>query len=229
MPVPIQLISSMAARAVLAALATQYHAVARQQVQLESAGGVDVATRVRDGALVDVVVLAAEVIDQLIAEGKLLAGSRVDLVKSGVAVAVPAGAAQPDISSENSLREAVLAAKTLSYSTGPSGVYLNKLFERWGIMDTIRPRIVQAPPGVPVGSLVAKGDVELGFQQLSELINLQGITLVGPLPAAIQLLTTFSAGISVRTRQVDAARSLITFMAAPAAGETKYRQGMEPG
>lgn len=229
MPVPIQLISSMATRAVLAALATQYHAVARQQVQLESAGGVDVATRVRDGALVDVVVLAAEVIDQLIAEGKLLAGSRVDLVKSGVAVAVPAGAAQPDISSENSLREAVLAAKTLSYSTGPSGVYLSKLFERWGILDTIRPRIVQAPPGVPVGSLVAKGDVELGFQQLSELINLQGITLVGPLPAAIQLLTTFSAGISVTTRQVEAARGLIAFMAAPAAGETKYRQGMEPG
>ena len=229
MPVPIQLISSMATRAVLAALATQYHAVARQQVLLESAGGVDVATRVRDGALFDVVVLAAEVIDQLIAEGKLLAGSRVDLVKSGVAVAVPAGAAQPDISSENSVREAVLAAKTLSYSTGPSGVYLSKLFERWGILDTIRPRIVQAPPGVPVGSLVAKGDVELGFQQLSELINLQGITLVGPLPPAIQLLTTFSAGISVTTRQVDAARSLITFMAAPAAGETKYRQGMEPG
>lgn len=229
MPVPIQLISSMAARAVLAALATQYHAVARQQVLLESAGGVDVATRVRDGALVDVVVLAAEVIDQLIAEGKLLAGSRVDLVKSGVAVAVPAGAAQPDISSENSVREAVLAAKTLSYSTGPSGVYLSKLFERWGILDTIRPRIVQAPPGVPVGSLVAKGDVELGFQQLSELINLQGITLVGPLPPAIQLLTTFSAGISVTTRQAEAARSLITFMAAPAAGETKHRQGMQPG
>ncbi len=227
-PAPIQLISSMATRAVLAALATQYDAMTRQPVRLESAGGVDVATRVRAGALVDVVVLAADVIDQLIAEGKLLAGSRVDLVKSGVAVAVPAGAPLPDIASEHAVREAALAAKTLCYSTGPSGVYLIQLFERWGILDAIKPRIVQAPPGVPVGSLVAKGDVELGFQQLSELIGLQGITVVGPLPPDIQLLTTFSAGISVTATQAEAARCLIAFMAAPAAAVTKRAQGMEP-
>ena len=217
----------MATRAVLLELATDYEATARQAVRLESAGGVDVAKRVRAGALVDVVVLAADVIDQLIAQGKLLAGSRVDLVQSGIAVAVPAGAPRPDISSENALKDAVLAAKTLSYSTGPSGVYLIKLFERWGILDAIKPRIVQAPPGVPVGSLVAKGDVELGFQQLSELINVQGIAVLGPLPPAIQLVTTFSAAISVVSHQVEAARSLIAFMAAPEAVATKRRQGLE--
>ena len=126
------------------------------------------------------------------------------------------------------MKRAVLAAKTLSYSTGPSGVYLVKLFERWGILDTIKARIVQAPAGVPVGSLVARGEVELGFQQQSELINLPGITLLGPLPPAIQTITTFSAAISATSRQVEAARALIAFMAAPAASAAKRRHGMEP-
>ena len=218
----------MATREILAELIAQYQATTSQTVVAEAAGGVDVAKRVQAGAAVDVVVLAANAIDQLIADGKLLAGSRVDLVKSGVAVAVPAGARRPDISTEDAVKQAVLAAKTLSYSTGPSGVYLLKLFERWGILETIKPRIVQAPPGVPVGSLVAKGEVELGFQQLSELINIKGITVLGPLPPAIQTSTTFSAGVSAASENVDAARGLLAFMAAPAAAATKRKQGMEP-
>ena len=225
---PIKLISSMATREILAELIAQYQATTSQSVVAEAAGGVDVAKRVQAGEAVDVVVLAANAIDQLIADGKLLAGSRVDLVKSGVAVAVPAGARRPDISTEDAVKQAVLAAKTLSYSTGPSGVYLLKLFERWGILETIKPRIVQAPPGVPVGSLVAKGEVELGFQQLSELINIKGITVLGPLPPAIQTITTFSAGVSAASENVDAARGLLAFMAAPAAAATKRKQGMEP-
>ena len=226
--VPLKLISSMATREILAELIAQYQATTSQTVVAEAAGGVDVAKRVLAGEAVDVVVLAANAIDQLIADGKLLAGSRVDLVKSGVAVAVPAGARRPDISTEDAVKQAVLAAKTLSYSTGPSGVYLLKLFERWGILETIKPRIVQAPPGVPVGSLVAKGEVELGFQQLSELINIKGITVLGPLPPAIQTITTFSAGVSAASENVDAARGLLAFMAAPAAAATKRKQGMEP-
>lgn len=225
---PIKLISSMATREILTELIAQYQATTSQTVVAEAAGGVDVAKRVQAGEAVDVVVLAANAIDQLIADGKLLAGSRVDLVKSGVAVAVPAGARRPDISTEDAVKQAVLAAKTLSYSTGPSGVYLLKLFERWGILETIKPRIVQAPPGVPVGSLVAKGEVELGFQQLSELINIKGITVLGPLPPAIQTITTFSAGVSAASENVDAARGLLAFMAAPAAAATKRKQGMEP-
>ena len=218
----------MATREILTELIAQYQATTSQTVVAEAAGGVDVAKRVQAGEAVDVVVLAANAIDQLIADGKLLAGSRVDLVKSGVAVAVPAGARRPDISTEDAVKQAVLAAKTLSYSTGPSGVYLLKLFERWGILETIQPRIVQAPPGLPVGSLVAKGEVELGFQQLSELINIKGITVLGPLPPAIQTITTFSAGVSAASENVDAARGLLAFMAAPAAAATKRKQGMEP-
>lgn len=225
---PIKLISSMATKEVLVDLIAQYQKSVQQAVVAESAGGVEVARRVQAGEAVDVVVLAANVIDQLIADGKLLAGSRVDLVRSGVAVAVAEGAARPDISTEDALRQSVLAVSTLSYSTGPSGLYLLKLFERWGILDTIKPRIVQAPPGVPVGSLVAKGEVELGFQQLSELMNLQGITVLGPLPPGIQLLTTFSAGIAATSGQADAARALIAFMAAPAAAAAKRKHGMDP-
>src|SRR4051812_23940667 len=177
---PLHVISSMATREVLRELARDYAEAASIDVDTEAAGGVDVAKRVdRDDAL-EVVVLASNAIDKLIAEGKVLAGSRVDLVKSGVAVAVRAGAPVPDIASEDAVKQAVLNAKTLSYSTGPSGVYLEKMFARWGILETIRSRIVVPPPGKPVGSLVADGSVELGFQQLSELMNLAGIVLVGP-------------------------------------------------
>ena len=194
----------------------------------KTGGGVDVAKRVQAGEAFDVVVLAANAIDQLVTDGKLLAGSRVDILKSAVAMAVPAGASMPDITTEEAVKRAVPAARKISYSTGLSGVYLRKLFKRWGILEIIKPRIVQAPPGVAVGSLIAKGDVALEFQQLSELINLQGITVVGPLPAAIQTVTTFSAGVSVTSQQPEVAATLSAFMAAPAAAVTKRKQGMEP-
>jgi molybdate transport system substrate-binding protein len=122
----------------------------------------------------------------------------------------------------------VLAAGSLSYSTGPSGVYLEKLFERWGILETVRPRIVISPPGVPVASLVASGQAALGFQQLSELLNVTGIEVLGPLPASIQTITTFAAGISVRCEQPQVALQLLNYMRLPAATPIKQRYGMEP-
>ncbi len=224
---PLKLISSMATREVLGELAARYEREAEQSIATEAAGGVDVARRVQNGEALDIVVLASNAIDKLIAEGKVLAGSRVDLVQSGVAIAVRAGAPKPDIASEEAVRQAVLNAKTLSYSTGPSGVYLEKMFARWGILETIRPRIVVPPPGKPVGSLVADGTVELGFQQLSELLNLAGIVVVGPLPPAIQTITIFSGGVSANSAQSDAARAVLTFMASPAASDVKRRHGME--
>lgn len=223
---PLKLISSMATREVLRELASQYQAATEQAVVAEAAGGVDVAKRVQAGEAVDVVVLASNVIDKLIAEGKVLPG-RIDIVDSGVSVAVRAGAPRPDIGSEEAVKRAVLAAKTISYSTGPSGVYLESMFARWGILDQIRNRIVVPPPGVPVGSLVAKGEVELGFQQLSELMNLPGIDVIGPLPTAIQTITTFSGGVCARSQQPDAARALLQFMSAPAATAVKKRHGMD--
>jgi molybdate transport system substrate-binding protein len=221
-------ISSMATRQVLADLVAAYQQQGGDDIAIESVGGVDAAKRVAAGEAFDVVILASDAIDKLQAAGKVVAGSKVDLVHSGVAVAVPAGSAQPDISSEEAVKQAVLAAPTIGYSTGPSGVALQKLFEQWGIAESVKARTVQAPPGVPVGSLVAKGEVALGFQQYSELINLPGIAILGPLPGAIQITTTFSAGVVEGSQQAEAVRRMLAFMASPEAAEAKRRQGMEP-
>ena len=225
---PLTIISSMATRQVLADLTADFSQASGQAVETESVGGVDAAKRVQAGEAFDAVVLASNAVEQLIQAGRLVAGSRVDLVRSGVSIAVRASAPQPDVSNEDAVRQAVLNARSLSYSTGPSGVALQKLFERWGIADQIKSRIVQAPPGVPVGSLVADGQVELGFQQLSELLNLKGIQIVGPLPPAIQITTVFSAGLSVTSTRPESVRTMLAYMASPLADAAKRRQGMEP-
>lgn len=221
-------ISSMATRLVLADLVAAFEQQSGCRVAIESVGGVDAARRVQAGEAFDVVILASDAIDKLIASGQVLAGSRVDLVRSGVAVAVRAGAPRPEIATEDALREAVRAARSISYSTGPSGVALAGLFERWGIAEEIKNRIVTPPPGVPVGSLVARGEVELGFQQLSELMHLEGITVLGPLPPAIQIITTFSAGVCSGTHHAQAVRAMLASMNTPQAAEAKRRQGMDP-
>jgi len=226
MPPEIRVISSMATRQLLADLVARFESTSSQRVHVESVGGVDAAKRVKAGEAFDVVVLAANAIDDLIAAGKIV-GNRIDIVKSGVAVAVRAGAPRPDIGSEAAIKQAVIAARTLGYSTGPSGVQLAKLFERWGIAEQIKSRIVQAPPGIPVGTLVARGEVELGFQQLSELMNLQGLDVLGPLPPAIQIITTFSAGVATMSTQPEAARTLLTFINSTEVAKIKEDNGME--
>jgi len=224
---PLKLLSSMATRKVLTELADQYQASTQQAVHCEAAGGVDVAKRVQAGEAVDVVVLSSEAIDKLLAEGRLVRGSRVDLAKSGVAVAVRAGAPRPDIGSEEALKQTVLAATTISYSTGPSGVYLEKLFERWGILAAIRDRIVVPPPGLAVASVVARGSAELGFQQLSELLNQPGVEVVGPLPPSLQTLTIFSGAVATASDRQEAGRALLDYMASAGAASVKQSHGME--
>src|SRR5579872_3799946 len=142
-------------------------------------------------------------------------------------VAVRAGAPKPAIDTEEAVKRAVLAARSVCYSTGPSGVHLERVFQRWGVLGEIKPRLLVAPPGVPVGSLIAKGAAELGFQQLSELMHLPGVEVIGPLPATIQIITTFSGAVSAHSAQPDAARALLRFMAAPGATTVKHRHGME--
>ena len=225
---PIRIISSMATKQVLADLIALYRQAHPDTViELESVGGVDAAKRVQAGEAFDIVALASNAVAQLTTDGKVVAGSTVDVVRSGVALAVRRGAPHPDIGSEAAVKQAVLAARTLGYSTGPSGVQLAKLFERWGIAEQIKDRIVTAPPGVPVGSLVAQGEVELGFQQLSELMSLEGIDVLGPLPAQIQIITTFSAGLATASTQPEAVRALLAFLVSPATAQTKQRNGME--
>lgn len=228
-PLILGVISSMATKKLLADLGARYESAhPGVRVQVESVGGVDAARRVQDGEAFDGVILAAKAIDELTAAGRIVAGSRADLVKSGVSIAVRAGAPRPDISTEEAVKQAVRTARTVSYSTGPSGVHLQKLFERWGIADEIRPRMVQAKPGVPVGSLVASGEVELGFQQLSELMHLQGIDVLGPLPAAIQTITTFSGGVATASTRPDAVVALLSWMSSAQAEAAKRANGMEP-
>lgn len=218
----------MASRDVLAELADAYLQHSGVEVVFESVGGVDAAKRVRDGEPFDVVVLASDAIDRLVTSGQLVADSKTDLVRSVVAIAVRAGMAQPDISSEQELRRVVLSARSIGYSTGPSGVALRKLFERWGIADAIRNRIVEAPPGIPVGQLVAKGEVDLGFQQLSELMGLPGIAILGTMPSGTEIVTIFSAGLCTTSHQPEAVRALLAFMRSPLVADAKRRHGMEP-
>ena len=161
-------------------------------------------------------------------DGKIVASSRTDLARSGVAIAVAAGAPRPDVGSEAAVRDAVTRARSIGYSTGPSGAHLARLIERWGIADVIAPRIIQAPPGIPVGTLVARGDVELGFQQLSELMHLPGIDVIGLLPPEIQMVTVFSAAICTASIRNAAAHALLAFLASPEAQAAKRRHGMEP-
>jgi molybdate transport system substrate-binding protein len=227
MQISIKGISSMATRQLLTELVASYQEIVLCNIAIESVGGVDAVKRVLAGEPFDMVVLASEAIDKLIDAGHIIPTSKVNLVNSGIAVAIKSGAIAPDITTESALKDAVLAAKTISYSTGPSGVAMVKLFERWGIAEQIATRIIQAPPGVPVGDLVASGEVELGFQQLCELIHIKGISVVGFLPTAIQITTTFSAGIGKTSTQTCAVSALLAYMASPEAEPAKRRQGME--
>ena len=223
-------ISSMATKALLNDLTQAYQAQTGVTVQIESVGGVDAAKRVQAGEAFDVVLLASDAIERLIASGHVQTGSRHDWVRSPVAVAVQAGAARPDLSHEAAVKAAVLASPTLSYSTGPSGVYLEKLFDRWGIAEQVKPRIVVPPPGTPVGALVANGQAALGFQQLSELIALPGIDVLGTLPADVAFITTFSSGIPTvianDAARVVAVQSFLQFLASAGVEDVKRKQGM---
>lgn len=228
MSIRIHGISSMATRLVLAELAGAFRARSGVDVAFESVGGIDAAKRVQAGEPFDLAVLDADALEKLAAMGRVVAGSQTGLVRSGVAIAVREGSARPDVSTEDALKRAVLAARTIGHSTGPSGTALLNLFERWGILDVLRPRIVQAPSGVPVGRLVADGTVELGFQQLSEMMNVPGIGVLGPMPPGCAIVSVFAAGLCAASTRPEAVRDLIDFMHSPDAAEAKRRHGMEP-
>jgi molybdate transport system substrate-binding protein len=225
---PLSGLSSMATRALLADLAADWVAAGGAPLAIESIGGVDAARRVESGEALDLVFLASDALAKLEAGGHLVADSTRALVRSDVAVAVKAGAPCPDIATEPALREVVLAAPSIGYSTGPSGTQLLKLFERWGIAEALRGRLVQAPPGVPVGTLVARGQVALGFQQRSELVHLPGLSLLGPMPPEAAIVTVFAGAVARTSRRVDDAAAVLAHWASPATAERKRQHGMAP-
>jgi molybdate transport system substrate-binding protein len=186
---------------------------------------VQMMTRLKGGEAVDLVILSAAALDELRKAG--IVADRTDLARSGVGVAVKAGAPKPDISSGEAVKRAVLAAKGIAYSTGPSGIYLTGLFQRMGIADQIKSKVKQTQ-GVPAGSVVASGEAEIAFQQVSELLPVPGIVLVGPLPPDIQEITIFSAGLHLAAKQPAAAKALVKFLKSPAAAPVIRKKGMEP-
>lgn len=219
-------ISSMATKALLADLT----ALARQHLGIEatvqSLGGVDAMKRLQAGEPFDLIFLASDAIARLEQDGHVRAGSAVKQVHSDVAMAIPAGKSRPTVRNEAELKELVASVPSLAYSTGPSGVALARLFERWGMADALAGRIVTAPPGVPVASLVAKGEVALGFQQTSEMLHVEGIDLLGPLPADVAIITTFTTAIGRHCQQVERAQALLAFWASAHCDAAKLAQGM---
>jgi molybdate transport system substrate-binding protein len=184
--------------------------------------------RLERGEPADVLILVGYALGDLIKQGKVVADSRVDLVKSPIGVAVKAGAPKPDISSPDALKQALLAAKSIAYSDSASGVYVStEMFAKLGIAEQMKDK-ARKIPATPVGEIVAHGDAEIGLQQISELKPVTGIDIIGPLPSELQKITVFSAGIASVSKEPEAGKALIKFLASPAARDTIVKSGLEP-
>jgi molybdate transport system substrate-binding protein len=224
----IKVLSTQATQEAYLELVAQFEKASGHKVTTVFTGTLNVQKRLADGEAYDLIIMAGPAIDDQIKLGKAVAGSRVDFAKSGTGLAVRKGAAKPDISSADALKKTLLAAKSIGYSTGPSGLYMLTVFEKLGIADQVKAKLKQTPSGVFVGTLIANGETEVGFQQISELVHFAGIDYVGPLPGDLQRLTVFSAGIHAGAKQPDAASALVKFITAPAAASVIKKHGLEP-
>ena len=225
----LKVLSTQATEEAYRELVPQFEKDTGHKVTTVFTGTLDANKRLAAGETYDLLIMSGPSIDEHIKAGKVVPGSRVDLAKSGVGMGVKAGAPKPDISTTEALKKTLLAAKSIGYSTGPSGVYVIGLFQRMGIADEVKGKLKQTPTGVFVGSIIASGEAEIGFQQVSELSHFAGVDYVGPLPADIQQFTTFSSGIVAGTKEADAAKALVKFITAPAAAAAFKKRGMEPG
>ena len=230
-PLILRGISSMATKSVLSQLSIIYFDKFNIRIDIESVGGVEAVKRIQSNEHFDLVLLGSDSIDRLMTEGHLLANSRHDWVESQIAVAIPSGSKQPDISSSLAVKNTIISCTSLSYSTGPSGVYLEKLFDSWGITDKVKSCLVVPPPGTPVGSLVASGKVLLGFQQLSELISIPGIEVLGTLPREIAYTTIFSSGLPLvltsQENRLKAVKDFLNFLISKEVETIKITNGMK--
>jgi molybdate transport system substrate-binding protein len=206
-------------------LVPEFERATGHRVSSQWVSTVQIMDRLQSSDSADVVIMSAAGLDALIEAGLVVA--RTDLATSGIGIAVRAGAPWPDITSGAALQRAVLAAESIVYSTGPSGVYLAALFERMGVAPAIAHKVKQVQ-GEPAGAVVARGEAQIGFQQMCELLPVPGIDVVGPLPDDIQEVTTFSAGITVAAKDAAASRELIAFFTEPRAAPVIRRKGMAP-
>jgi molybdate transport system substrate-binding protein len=197
------------------AIREAYNELAPSGVRTTWIGTAELARRLATGEVFDVVICTASLLEELIEAGRIMAGSRTDVARSGVGVAVKAGAPKPDFGSAEALKRTLLTAKTIGISTGPSGVYLNELFQRMGVLEEIKPRFRVPPPGGMVSELLVKGEAEIAFQQVAELVNKRGVDFVGPLPDSLQRVTVFAGGVHARSSEPDAARSFLRLLASP--------------
>jgi molybdate transport system substrate-binding protein len=225
----IKVLSTQATEEAYKELVPQFEKATGHKVVTVFTGTLAANKQLAAGESYDLLIMSAPSIEEHIKDGKVVSGSKVDLAKSGVGVAVKAGAPKPDISTSDALKKTVLAAKSIGYSTGPSGNYIVSLFDKMGIADQVKGKLKQTPTGVFVGSIIASGEVELGFQQVSELSQFPGLDYVGPLPMDVQRFTTFSSGIINGAKEADAAKALVKFITAPAAATAYKKRGMEPG
>ena len=225
----IKVLSTQATEEAYKELVPQFEKASGHKVTTVFTGTLDALKRLSNGETYDLLIMARQQIDELSQSGKVVAGSRTDIAKSGVGVAVGKGKPKPDISTVDALKKTLLAAKSIGYSTGPSGIYVVTMFQKMGIADEIKSKLKQTPTGVFVGSIIANGEAEIGFQQVSELSFFPGIDYVGPIPAEVQLITVFSAGIPAGTKQADAAKALVSFVTAPAAAAIFKKHALDPG
>jgi len=225
--VDIKVLSSLATREAYLELVPQFEAATGHKVETTWAGTVNIIKRMADGEVFDLVISSNGSIGDLTRQNKIVAGSAVNLSKTGVGIGVKKGAAKPDVSTTEAFKRAMLAAKSIGLSTGPSGVYLEKLFERLGIADAVKPKIKQIPSGGTVAPLVASGEAEIGFQQISEIAHAEGIDYVGPLPPDLQLISVFTAGIHTSAAHPGDAQALVKFLTTPAGIAVMKKHGLE--
>lgn len=217
-------ISSMATKALLGDLVQAYQALSGIELDIESVGGVVAADRVKANEPFDLVMLASGALDKLIAQN--LVKGKVVLAYSDVAVAVPEQSADYAIGTEEALRETLLAVDTIGYSTGPSGDGLLKLFERWGLSEVLQKKLIQAPAGRSVGTLVADGTVQIGFQQYSELFTVAGIKVLGLMPKGCEIITTFCAGVGSVSAEEAASKQFLEYLETANLADIKRQNGM---
>jgi molybdate transport system substrate-binding protein len=224
----IKFLASGAIKEAYLELLPQFEKASGHKVTAVWSGTPDILKRVAAGEAADLVILSSSGADELIKQGKLVPGSRVDFAKTGIGVAVGASAPKPDISSADAVKKSVLAAKSVAYSAGASGTYVVGMFQKLGIADEVKSKTATVKPGELVGEVVARGDAEIGFQQVGELLSVKGTQYVGPLPPELQKTIVFSGGIHSGTKVADAAAELIKFLTSPAAAEVLRKHGLEP-